>query len=363
MHPRYARSWLLALFLILTGAASASAGTLNVAATGTDADGCGTKTAPCRSISRAIFNAAAGDKIVVGPGRYGDLDADGILGEPGEESDAEVGMVVIDKTLTVESVEGAATTVIDANGGDSNAVAITASGVKFGKPKKGFTVTGSDRAGVAIGIASNVTVSGIRAIRNDIGFGSKSSGLVFRTNVAEANAADGFVFTGGGCSFTACRATANGGNGFALSGDDAGHVVKSCVASANAETGFQIFSNGSTVTKSVANGNDIGMSVGAAGSAQLGSNAFLGNHRAGVIVTVPNVTLTKSNVFGNGSDGSNCGVSVAGAGTVTLDKICFGAPTGSGDDPADQTCGGAGGDIEILEILEKVIAISPKVPL
>jgi hypothetical protein len=363
MLVRNFRSWLLALAVLLTAAAPATAGTLNVAVTGADADGCGTKTAPCRSISRAIANAVAGDKIVVGPGRYGDLDADGTLGEPGEESAADAGMVVIDKPLTVESVEGAATTVIDANGGDVNAVAITASGVKLGKPKKGFTVTGSDRAGVAIGFASDVIVSGIRSIRNDIGFGSKSSGIVFRTNVAEANAADGFVFTGGGCSFSACRATANGGNGFALSGDGGGHVVKSCVASANGEAGFLIFSNGSSVTKSVANGNDVGMTVGAGGSPQLGTNAFLGNRRSGVIVTAPNVTLTKSNVFGNGNDGTNCGVSVAGAGTVILDRICFGAPTGPGDDPADQTCGGPGGGIEILEILQKVIAISPKVPL
>lgn len=362
MHPRDVRSWLLALSLILTGAASATAGTLNVAAFGIDADGCGSKTAPCRSISRAIANAVAGDKIVVGPGRYGDLDADGVLAEPGEESNAAGGMILVDKALTIESVEGAATTVIDANGGNLNAVTIAANGVKFGKAKKGFTVTGSARIGVAIGLASNVTVSGIRAVRNGSGFGSKAPGLVFRTNVAEANEADGFVFTGGGCSFTACRATANGENGFALSGDGAGHVVKSCVASANGEAGFQLFSDASILTKSVANGNDVGLLVGAGGNAQLGTNAFLGNRRSGVIVTAANVTLTKSNIFGNGNDGTNCGVSVAGSGSVTLDKICFGAPSGPGADPADQTCGG-GDVIQVLEILEKVITISPKVPL
>ena len=363
MLARDSRSKLLALFLMVTGAAPATFSVPAVAVTGADADGCGTKTAPCRSITRAIANAVAGDKIVVGPGRYGDLDADGTLGEPGEESDSETGMVLIDKTLTVESTEGAAVTVIDAGGANQNAVGIAANGVKFGKAKKGFTVTGSARIGVLVGLATGVTVTGIRSIGNDAGFGSKSPGIVFRTNVAEANASDGFVFTGGGCSFTACRATANGGNGFALSGDNGGHVVKGCVASANGETGFQILSNGSSVTKSVANGNDVGMTFGGGGSPQLGTNAFLGNRRSGVIVTAPNVTLTKSNIFGNGNDGTNCGVSVAGAGTVDLDKICFGAVSGPGDDPADQTCGGVGGAIEILEILEKVITISPKVPL
>lgn len=363
MHFRESRSWLLASLFLLVGAASAGAGTLSVAVTGTDADGCGTKTAPCRSISRAITNAISGDKIVVGPGRYGDLDADGVLGEPGEEGDAAGGMVLVDKALTIESVEGAATTVIDANGANLNAVTIAADGVKLGKAKKGFTVTGSARIGVAVGFATDVTVSGIRAVRNGTGFGSKSSGLVFRANVAEANEADGFVFTGGGCSFTACRATANGANGFALSGDGGGHVVKSCVASANGEDGFQIFADGSSVNKSVGNGNDVGLRIGGASiPGQLGTNAFLGNHTAGVIVTAPNVTITKTNVFGNGSNGTNCGVTVAGAGTVTLDKVCFGAPTGPGDDPADLTCGGAGG-IEILEILKKALAVSPKVPL
>ena len=363
MHSRDSRRFLFAFFLLFVGTASAGAGTLNVAVTGTDADGCGTKTAPCRSISRAIANAFAGDKIVVGPGRYGDLDDDGVLGEPGEEGDSETGMVLIDKSLTIESTDGAATTVIDASGANLNAVGIEANGVKLGKAKKGFTVTGSARIGVFVGLATDVTVTGIRAVRNDIGFGSKSSGLAFRTNVAEANASDGFVFSGG-CSFTACRATANGGNGFALSGDDGGHVVKSCVASANGEDGFRIFADGSTLNKSVANGNNVGLRIGAASiPGQLGTNAFLGNRAAGVVVTAPNVTLTKSNIFGNGNDGTNCGVSVAGSGTVTLDKICFGAPTGPGDDPADQTCGGTGGEIEIGTILEKVITISPKVPL
>src|SRR5512147_377478 len=95
--------------------AIAAAATLSVAVGGEDADGCGTKAAPCRSISRAIANALPGDKIVVGPGHYGDLDADGTLGEPGEEQspNAATVMVDVDKALTIESVAGAAQTVID----------------------------------------------------------------------------------------------------------------------------------------------------------------------------------------------------------------------------------------------------------
>lgn len=360
-------SFLLLLLGQVSLATVVTAGTLHVGASGIDADGCGAKAAPCRSITRAINNAVPGDKVLVGPGRYGDLDADGTLGEAGEEGGTRPALVTVDKPLTILSVEGAATTVIDANGVDVingavvDGVVIAANGVQLGKAKKGFTITGA-RNGVFINsLTTGVTVTGIRAVRNQVGFASKSPGLVFRGNVAEANSAGGFTLTGGGCAFTACRATANGGNGFTLKGD--GHVVKSCVASANAETGFDLTGNGTAITKSVGNGNTVGLSVGVESNpGQLGTNAFLGNLNVGVVVASPGVTLTKSNVFGNGSVGGNCGVTVSGAGAVTLDKICFGAPTGPGDDPADQTCG-AGNAIEILEVLEKVIAISPKVPL
>jgi hypothetical protein len=48
-----------------------------VANNGVDSATCGTLAAPCRSITRAIAHAVAGDTIVVGPGRYGDIDEDG----------------------------------------------------------------------------------------------------------------------------------------------------------------------------------------------------------------------------------------------------------------------------------------------
>src|SRR5262245_42200883 len=73
---------------------------------------------PCGSISLACANAAPGDQIIVGPGRYGDLDGDGVLGGFGEE----VGVVgpfacdcvlPIHKPLTITSSQGAAATIID----------------------------------------------------------------------------------------------------------------------------------------------------------------------------------------------------------------------------------------------------------
>jgi hypothetical protein len=64
-------------------APSASAGTLHVANNRVDGPSCRPKASPCRSISQAITNAAAGSKIIVGPGRYGDLNLNGTLGETG----------------------------------------------------------------------------------------------------------------------------------------------------------------------------------------------------------------------------------------------------------------------------------------
>jgi hypothetical protein len=349
-------SWLLGPLLL--GATAASAATLNVAVGGTDADGCGTKAAPCRSITRAIDAALAGDKILVGPGRYGDLDADGTLGEAGEESTDAAGVVVIDKPVAIESVEGAATTVIDAAGANVSAVAITASGARLGKAKKGFTITGSLRSGVAFAPqVTGATVIGCRAVKNGLGFGGKAGGNVLIGNVAEANAGEGFVFTGGRTTFTGCRATGNDASGFTTDGE--ANLLKGCVASANAEDGFRLQGSRTVLTNSVANGNKVGLRA-SQPDLVLTTNSFLGNADAGIVVTAPNVTITDSNVFGNGAVGGNCGVTTAGAGTADLDGVCFGAPTGPGDDPADDVCSNA---VTVIEIIEKVIKITPKVPL
>ncbi len=352
------RLWLFSLTLLALGAHGAGAATLNVAAGGIDGDGCGSKALPCRSITRAIALAVDGDKILVGPGRYGDLDADGTRGETGEEGSAS-GLVLVDKRVAIESTQGAATTLIDAAGAPVNAVDIAASGATFGKAKKGFTITRSQGAAVFIDPqATGVTIAGIRAVRNGSGILTKAPGLILRDNVAEANDGNGFSIAGSASTLTACRATGNGENGFLILGQ--GVVVKSSVASANAADGFSLGGGGATLTNSVATGNNVGLRIGGAAPGILGTNSFLGNAQAGIVVTTPNVTITKTNVFGNGSTGAtNCGILTAGAGSVNADGVCFGAPTGPGDDPADQICG----TIIVLEIVDKVIKVTPKVPL
>jgi len=124
----------------------ARAAVLNVSTDGVDALTCGTKVSPCRSICQAIANAGAGDKILVGPGRYGDLNGNGMFGEAGEER-AEIGvgcqcLIHLKKPLTLTSRDGAGVTVFDAGGAAISVVQIDANDVVFGAPKKGFMVTG-----------------------------------------------------------------------------------------------------------------------------------------------------------------------------------------------------------------------------
>jgi hypothetical protein len=358
MRSRDSRFWLCTLIMLAGGVGHAGATTFTVAASGIDAVDCGTKAAPCRSLSRAIANAAAGDKIVVGPGRYGDLDADGALGEPGEEAGAGA-LVTVDKTLTIESLEGAATTLIDGGGANLSAVVIAASGVRFGKAKKGFTVSRSGLFGVFVDPqVTDVTVSGVRAVGNQTGFGSKASGLVFRGNVAEASDQNGFALTGNGVTITGCRATGNTLVGFSIGG--ASNVLKANAATANGDAGFDLKGAGHTLTGSIAAGNQLGLRLGeATDQLTLVGNSFVGNVGSGVLTSSPDVTLVKTNIFGNGNDGSNCGTTTVGAGTFTLEKVCFGAASGPGDDPADATCG----IVSVVEIVEKAFKITVKVPL
>src|SRR5262249_55607768 len=143
------------------------AGSLYVANNGVDGPGCGPTESPCRSIGQAIARAVSGDSIIVGPGRYGDLNANGVLGEPGEENPDAFSpgcgcMLGINKGVRLISSDGAAETVIDARTIPSNTnVLIIATDVQFGKPGEGFTVTNPSGSGSGIVIdGSNVRVMG-----------------------------------------------------------------------------------------------------------------------------------------------------------------------------------------------------------
>ena len=106
------------LFCLVAAVSVAHADVKHVANFGVDSPDCGLQETPCRSISQAIRNASEGDTVFVGPGLYGDLNHNGVVGELGEEGasipSGESCLVCVSKRLTLLSQRGAAHTTIDA---------------------------------------------------------------------------------------------------------------------------------------------------------------------------------------------------------------------------------------------------------
>jgi hypothetical protein len=155
---------ILAAACALALPSAAFAGGLYVQVYGTDGVSCGASDSPCRTISQAINNAAAGDTIAVGPGRYGNSNNDGDLLDPGDEiSGSPTEMIVVDKQLTLVASGGNGSVIISGAGisGLDALVSITASGVTFGQKGKGFLVRDSNSGfGVTVdNSTSDVVVS------------------------------------------------------------------------------------------------------------------------------------------------------------------------------------------------------------
>lgn len=131
-----------AALLAASGVAPAAAATINVANNGLDSATCGSRSAPCRSIGRGIERALAGDTVLVGPGKYGDINGDGQLGGAGEELNYGTSALRITKSVRVLSSAGAVLTVIDGGGVVFAPVDIRADGITFGAPGAGFTLAG-----------------------------------------------------------------------------------------------------------------------------------------------------------------------------------------------------------------------------
>lgn len=315
-----------AIFLIAAAAAMLAFGsetraaTLRVRNNGVDGPGCGAKDRPCRSISAAVRGAAEGDRIIVGPGRYGDLNGNGV-NDPGDEPyDRACNCLVnIDKRVSVESEAGAAATVIDGGGKQPFLVVITAAGTVFGKPGKGFTLTSGGMGIHADFFAPNVTIAGNYAVRNGYGgFEVGSPGSRVARNVAAQNGNYGFNLYG---ALTVSGNIANGNPvGFEVQGD---HMVLSRnLASGNSYAGFHVNFGPHTFTH----------------------NSAIGNTGPGLLVELQygNTTFTQSNFYGNDT-AQGCGVHNATGGTLDAPGNFWGAPGGPGDDPADRACNDGSG--------------------
>ena len=363
---------LLVLFAVLLPY-RAGAATVRVAVNGVDGQQCGIgKALPCRTITRAIGNATVGDTIEVGPGRYGDVDGDGQFTSPGDEpAQVDIGCdcvvhVPLEKRLVIVSRLGAAATVVHAGGALVRVVDVDAAGTVFGKAKKGFTLTGSGDSRGLDSSAPDLTVAGNVAVRNG-SHGMRISGdrLVLSGNQAGANGASGFqldgardvVVTGNVANgnandgfdqvnrgtFAGNTAIANGGAGFSQQDDDV--TYRASTALGNGGAGFEVNQGDRTVLVGIlAQGNATGIETGG-DDVVVSKSSVVGNRGFGILVDEDGqrLTVTKTNVFGNGADASdpafaNCGIASAGGGPLTLSPVFWGDGGGPGADPADRIC-------------------------
>lgn len=279
---------------------------LYVANDGTDSGTCGAKTSPCRSINQGITNAGIGDTVIVGPGRYGDLTGDGDFSDPGEEGGNTTSMITIAKRVRVLSSNGATATVIDANGGSDTAVTITAAGVVFGGPKKGFTLKGADLNGLFVsGFPNAVTVSGnlglsngnygfvltgtAAVVTNNVAMGNAFAGFqgsllqsTVRGNVAIGNAGIGFNVSGTDLIFDRNTSTANSGDGFNVDGAGGASVLSGNAAVSNGNRGISLNSGAPTLRDLSAIGNGLyGLNLSGTAPAAQGGNEY-GNRTCGL---------------------------------------------------------------------------------
>jgi hypothetical protein len=368
-----------ALGLLAATAGGAQAATRYVAANGIDLGNCGTLAQPCRSISQAIAVVDPGDRILVGPGRYGDLNRNGTFSEAGEEpSEQTTGclcMIHVTKRLTLESVGGAGVTIVDATGAAA-AIRISASDVVIGRRNRGFTFTGAGTEGLiaqnvdglhlednvftrnqANGISMNgddhvVTGNVASHNINNAGFaigGVASRGISVMNNLAVGNQQQGFNLRGLSMRVMGNVAGDNRGTGFSVFWDGAGIVFTGNVSAGNEDKGF-VLGSGAGITGAVAR-----------------RNAAIANLRGGIFMAGDGVHVTQSNIFGNGvlpdmagAGGLvNCGI-ISGLPTpVVADNNFWGSAAGPDFDPADQVCVRLSGSVDATPFATRPFTIVP----
>ena len=298
------------------------AATLFAATNGSDGAACGASASPCRSISAAIAHAVAGDKVVVRPGVYSDdLDLDGNVGEPGEEP----GAINVNKAIAVESTGGAAATLIRKVSVPSGVVDVTASNAKFGRVSRGFTVKlpgGVNSTGVSVINSSGVVVAG-NVLVGPINFGIGVTG-------SDPEIRDNRVICTSGA----------GGIGVILLPAPGARLDRNSVEGCG--SGYVGAGAGMVITRNLAI-DSVSSGFSLTDFASFTKNAAIGNRQEGLVLNSGGSlgVLTGNAFIGNGTAG-NCGIRNNSGTTVTATGNYWGAATGPGADPADQTCDGPG---------------------
>ena len=325
-----------ALSIDLEAAQAKSHRIIRVTTAGADGVNCGSKQSPCRSLSQAITNASDHDTILVGPGRYADLDLDAVP-EYNEESGM-VGtgcecLIYVAKRLNIISEKGAASTHLDAYtytelgygySGALYGVVIATDHVTFGKPGHGFTVTGANIA-MMLGESSRESVVSGNILSNYFTYGLEDHGV---KNLISANLSIGY------------RAIYDSSAAFEIFGQDT--TLRSNYA-IGGRTGFFVYGSGHVLEENSAIGASTGFEIWD-GNIRLSRNAVIGNKSSGIWIRAGTVQIEQNNIFGNDlltRTAENCGLSVR-SGQVTAKYNWWGAATGPGSDPADSVCDNSG---------------------
>jgi len=341
--------------------AMAAGATIQVANNGLDTATCGSRATPCRSIGRGIDRAGAGDTVLVGPGKYGDLNEDGLLGGPGEESGIGNAALRIEKAVRVVSSAGAALTVIDGGGGAAlfSTVRIDGNNVSFGEIEGGFTLTGAESGlhtdgFTGIHIVGNIA-TGARAHGFWVNAGGVVSGVIdVSYNIAHGNSQVGFLV--GSLlesSRVVVRYNKSYSNGTGINSATYGrHEIAYNEVSNNAGTGISVDFTPSFVHHNVVSGNDRGISSGSWGVGReptagpvLYRNSLIGNTRFGMMIVAGPIrtVLKENNFYGNGVStdefGGNCGLANFTGQSLNAVNSYWGAASGPGAEPADVACG------------------------
>ena len=274
-------------------------------------------------------NAASGDTIYVGPGLYGDVNADNFTGPGDEHADPNAGganpnagcVVCITKPVHIYSTQGAATTVIanDPQSPYGSTVLIGSPGVDFGAAGEGFTLIGSSQAGVTIALSFPVLQDVSVAGNTDNG---DAQGFVYfgfpirAVPCAPPGSHQGFDCRVTGRILIANNQAIGNGTGFSIGVNNGGHpaiIIRDNVA-LGAGTGFlvqpvgpgsEVLGNpGASNVQLVANvamGGGVGFNASDPG--QITYNTAVKNSQIGFEVNPGGAAFYANSAIGNGGPG------------------------------------------------------------
>lgn len=335
----------------------ASAAEIRVANYGVDAEACGSAARPCRSITQGINIAQAGDTVLVGPGRYGDINGDGDFTDAGDEHGDSAAITLARSGLRIISERGASVTLIDATGSPFTQVAvlIIARGTHFGAAGHGFRVLAPDQIyGIAVSDnSSEVTVAGNIVTGGTQGsylFATRGRAIVIADNLAIDNVngpgftgVDNLIDPGTGERTRVLRNVAiRNLIGFNVAGPSL--LFTDNVADDNVQ-GALIGGDGSTFRRNfIGNSHREGVFLSGKVAAFL-DNSAIGNRGPGVTVTGPVTQFSRNNIYGNGTsevsftgEPPNCGLYNGSRTSLVATNNFWGSPAGPGPDPADLVC-------------------------